>query len=55
MPSFQLVDCRSEDCYRVGLVERYLVCWGSCRATERGAKVFVACLAQGRKDGKAGR
>lgn len=55
MPSFQLVDRRSGDCYKVDSAERCSVCWESCKATERAAKVFVACLVQGRRDGKVGR
>ena len=54
MPLFRLVDRRSEGCYKVGLAKRYLVCWGNCKATEREAKVFVACLVQGRRDAKVG-
>lgn len=50
MPLFLLLDHRSEDCYIVGLAKRYLVYWGGCKATGRAAKVFVACLAQERRD-----
>lgn len=51
MPSFPLLDRHSEDCCKADLAERYLVCWGGCKATERGAKVFVACLGRERMDG----